>query len=369
MYSTGACVDYSGPNWEQDAQIPTKCENTFPGVPSAVKATFDPSVYNSYIPGGFCAASFYIEGSSYMDTGVSGVCIQNPGAQNEYAVYYTRIEDRAAGFAACKGIWREGGKGYVAPDYSQSWGEEPGTIRKVPVSVCPDKGRSIGEGVTTKLPTGQTCDARTIEIDSSNGRWFQTTETDIPIPGKPGKVTHVKGIHTYWQNEPLTLRIKQNCQEGYYKFSFKAMNTAGPLPDFYKGFAIGVRQNGEDVGGLLVPSSDTLYSTGSVTLYLKQGDNEFDLRWLNDAYKAGVYDANFQLNSVTMSFVANYKPPTTLAKAPRDFCEIDGRFFFSDTTAWTSWASQQISYCYGNLKSGKYEVQLKAQNHGNLPEG
>ncbi len=375
VISFGYCVDYSGQNWRnilgtdpEASTLRAKCEQDFLGLPSQFKNKAANQAFEATAP---CHSRISVGGSSYMDTGVAGLCIQNPGKPNETVITYFEYDDRAAARAACNGIWRESGPNFAEPNFSHA-GEyiAPGTVRKVPVSICPNTSPGgTGSGVGTSLPAGQTCEGRSIEIDTSAGKWFATPDALIPNPGKPGKITHTKGIHTYWQDQPLILRIKKNCQEGYYKVTLKGMNFDGPLPDFYKAFAVSVKQGGDDVGAVLIPASDSLYSTGSVILYLKKGDNEFDLRWLNDAYKEKTYDANFQLNGVSIAFVPNYQPSAKLAKSPRDFCELDGRFFFGDKTAWTSWANQQITYCFPKLRAGKYEVLIKARNRGRLPDG
>ncbi|MCE9597870.1 MAG: hypothetical protein K8S54_07870 [Spirochaetia bacterium] len=363
---SGACVDYTGPKFAADypGGMYEACAETFPGVPATLKPPQDyPMFYDTQcentipvIPGG----------TSYVDTGVAGMCIENPGKTNEYVLYYFTYEQKAAARAACKGIWRESGFNYGTR--LNILDGTPGTVKKIMTAVCPTGDTNAG-GATTKPPTGQSCAGRTIEIDTTGGRWFTTVEKSIPIPDQPGKVTKVKGIHTYWQDEPLAIRIKNNCQAGFYKLTFKGMNVDGPLPEFYKGYALSVSDNGQDVGATVLAASDFIYGSASVNVYLKEGNSTLDVRWKNDAYKQGVYDANLHLNGVTMSYLPDYVPPTKLAKNAREFCDIDGRFFFSAKSAWTPSANQQISYCYPELPSGKYEVSIQARNHGTLPPG
>ncbi|MBL8018461.1 MAG: hypothetical protein JNM27_02250 [Leptospirales bacterium] len=366
--ASGVCADYTGPKYLADYPegMYNVCQDPFPGpgIPASLRPPQD-FPFHADAP---CESVLPVSegGKSYIDTGVVGMCIENPGKVNEYVLYYFDYEQKQAARAACKGLWRESGFNYGRRGNLPN--ETPGTVKKVTTLVCPTADTNAG-GATTKPPTGQTCEGRSIEIDTTGGRWFTTPEKTIPVPGQAGKVTKVKGIHTYWQDEPLSIRVKKNCQAGYYKLTFKGMNVDGPLPDFYKAYALTLSNNGEDAGGVVLGASDTVYASSSVTVYLKEGDSTFDVRWKNDAYKKGVYDANFHLNGVTMSYLPDYVPTPRLAKNAREFCDIDGRFFFGTKSAWTPSANQQISYCYPSLPSGKYEVAITARNHGTLPAG
>jgi hypothetical protein len=365
---SGICAEYSGPgNYENLdwSAIESMCTKKMPGVPAALQPA------DRYFSTGGCGLGWGAseKGDSYVTTNVAGVCIENPGKPNEIAVTYYNYPDKKTAKAACKGIWREAGLGYAFPRaYNEPSLPPAGTMQTVKAASCPATDTNTG-GVGTQLPTGQSCEGRKIEIDTTAGRWFNTPEQKIPHPTKAGKYTVMKGIHTYWQNEPLIVRVKNNCQEGYYKLTFKGMNVSGPLPDFYKGYALTLQRGNEDIAGMVLPASDAVYGSAATVVYLEKGDSEFRLMWRNDAYKEKVYDANLQLNGVTMSFLPTYTPPVKLARTGRDFCAMDGRFFFGSKSAWTDSGSQQISYCFDGLKPGKYEVRLTGRNHGTLPAG
>lgn len=366
----GVCLDYSGPaywnsgdqslDFEKNRQ---SCDSTMKEVPAALRPaqrTFDEGLG--------CAAAVYGDpnGSTYRSTGVAGVCIENPGKNNEYVIVYHTPADKAKARASCKGYWREGFPGYA---HSQNSAHNPGDKIEGTTAACPSSGENEG-GVSTQLPpAGQSCEGRKIEIDTTMGRWYNTPERKIPHPTKPGKYTQVKGIHTYWQNEPLIVRVKNNCQEGYYKLTFRGMNVDGPLPDFYKGFTLTLQKGNKDLAGMVLGASDSLYSNAAAVVYLDKGDSEFRLMWRNDAYKEKVYDANFHLNSVNLAFQPSYAPSEKLSRTGKEFCGMDGRFFTGTRSIWTDAANQSVSYCFPGLKSGKYEVRLTAKNHGTLPAG
>ena len=365
----GACVQYTGPAWQDDQKLAETCRTSVTGMPPAfVQPEGRYSEYSMCDPAYSSLGEMY--GTSFLETGVVGVCIQNPGKARESVVYFYDYDRRVEAKAACKGLWRERGAAYaLAGSDSSGQSPAPGVNRVVSRSVCPSSDGNVGGSVTARPPTGKTCPDRSIEIDTTGGRWFNTPERSIAHPTKPGKATRVTGIHTYWGNEPLKIRVKNNCQAGYYKLQFKGMNVDGPLPSFYGAFALAVRDEAgtEDIGAVVLNASDSLYSQAATVVYLEEGNTTFDVRWQNDAYKKGEYDANLNLNGVTLSYQPTYKPTARLGRNVREACAINGRFFYQGKTAWTSWANQQLAYCYRNLPSGRYWVTIQARNHGTLP--
>jgi hypothetical protein len=104
----------------------------------------------------------------------------------------------------------------------------------------------------------------------AQGQGKNRTTVDVPV-----------GIHTYWANEDLFLDVKNNCKAGWYRLRMEARNYDGKLPDFYSHFAVMVKNQRTDkwVGGLLIKASDNNYQTGSMLVYLPEGNTRLNLLW------------------------------------------------------------------------------------------
>ncbi|MCB1316437.1 MAG: hypothetical protein KDK27_10815, partial [Leptospiraceae bacterium] len=203
------------------------------------------------------------------------------------------------------------------------------------------------------------CKQRSYDLDSSQGKWYSD-----PGKGNAGP----EGIYTYWQRQPLTLRVKGNCASGWFEMEVKARNIHGPLPEFYKEFSIDVTNQTDNIrhGTLLIDASDTGYKTGSLYVYLGKGDSDIALDWTNDAYKKDEYDANLQIHSIKLKPVKGDFAHSGSQRQGYQSCKTEGRFFYDESagTARTYWANQTIAYCFDDLEPGKYEVSLEARNYG-----
>ncbi len=182
-----------------------------------------------------------------------------------------------------------------------------------------------------------------------------------------------KGIHTYWANQALYLRVRNNCQAGWYKLKLVARNIDGPLPDDYSHFTVEAANEtaGEYLGGIHVKASDKHYARGRMLVYLEKGDTNLLLNWKNDAYKKGEYDANIQIKQVALQYQKTRRARPALVRRAHQYCQTEGRWFWDETSARTYWADQRLSFCFPDLPSGKYEVSVQVKNYGDagLPPG
>ena len=263
------------------------------------------------------------------------------------------------------------------------------------------------------------CPNRTITLDSSKGKWYTTPEgtlsgkvlskadkkrirVAIKIARKAMKAIRkgnkkagiaqlklkikefraqighgkkVKGIHTYWANQKLYLRVRNNCKAGWYKLKVVAKNYPGKkgenLPDFYTHYNITVKNETTDriAGGMFIKASDKSYHRARMLVYLDEGDTDLNLLWTNDAWKKGVYDANIQIKKVRLKYKRYIRKRKNLVRRAHQYCFTKGRWFWDRKTARTNWANQHIGFCFKNLKAGKYKVIVKAKNYGKVPEG
>ncbi len=96
-------------------------------------------------------------------------------------------------------------------------------------------------------------------------------------------------------------------------------SSAPGLPAGYA-FNLEVRVNGIFQGNLQVPGSTTTYQTGTLPLTAPTGIHTVRVTWTNDAWAAGLYDANIQIQTVAFTPEGpppiDTTPPTTSASPP-----------------------------------------------------
>lgn len=185
-----------------------------------------------------------------------------------------------------------------------------------------------------------------------------------------GYGTDQKGIHTYWANENLYLRVSNVPVAGWYRLRIVAKNYGSlPLPDWYDFFNIEILNERIDkkVGGLFIKASADQYNRGTALVYLDKGDTNLNLLWSNEACKEKEYDANIQISSVTLEKYNGERRMSKLVRRAHQFSELDGRFFFDHNSVRTYWANQTIGFNFPNLEPGKYRVIIDAKNYGTLP--
>lgn len=204
------------------------------------------------------------------------------------------------------------------------------------------------------------CSTRSIELDPTQGRWFKDDK---------------RGFYTMWARQKLILRVRGNCEAGWYKLKVKAKNIRGPLPDFYSRFNLTVSDNvtGRQLGGMFIKASDVKVRKGRMWVYLNSGDSDLNLGWTNDAWKRGVYDANIHITKVALSKKPKVRKRKAFRRNAQNYCYERGRWFFDEKarTARTYWRNQTIGYCFYGLQPGTYEIQVRARNYGKagLPPG
>ncbi len=193
----------------------------------------------------------------------------------------------------------------------------------------------------------------------TQGQGKNRTTVDVPV-----------GIHTYWANQDLFFDVKNNCKAGWYRLRMEARNYDGKLPDFYTHFTVMVKNQRTDkwVGGLLIKAADNNYHTGSMLVYLPEGNTRLNLLWNNDAYESGNYDANIDIKDVTINYSSMQQPRGSLVRRANQFSELNGRFFWDKNSVYTYWANQTIGFDFPNLQPGLYQVRVVAKNNGKLPQ-
>lgn len=263
------------------------------------------------------------------------------------------------------------------------------------------------------------CDNRSIVLDASNGKWYETPKKELMKKKSYNKVIVQikairkeikelkkekesegadkarikakvkelrldirqlrdtigfgriqKGIHTYWANQNLYFKVLDNCKAGWYKLIVIAKNYGdSPLPDFYKNFNVSVRNedSGENLGGIHVGASDAMYNRGRMLVRLEEGDTLLNLLWTNDAYRIGEYDANIQIRRVILKYKGQKAPRRGLVSRAHQYSFVDGKWFWDDDSVTAYSANQTIGFTFNNLTAGKYKVTVYAKNNGTLP--
>ena len=204
------------------------------------------------------------------------------------------------------------------------------------------------------VPPVQDCNLDVV-VDTSAGNWFKGEGT----------------IWTAWANQAVKVKVKNICKTGWYRLAVEAKNIYGPLPDFYKNFAITAIDNktGKAVGGLSIKASDKKFHKGSMLVFIEDTEADFTFMWTNDAYNAGVYDANIEIKGVSVWYAKNQNHEAkTLKRNAFQYSEVNGRFFWDDKSVFTYWANQTITFNFPKLAAGKYEVIIVAKNIGTLPK-
>ncbi|HPB83188.1 MAG TPA: hypothetical protein PK200_14210 [Spirochaetota bacterium] len=216
---------------------------------------------------------------------------------------------------------------------------------------------------------GASCPDRTIALDASDGRWYESSEQK----GKgKGEAKGQQGIYTNWANENLYLNVRNNCKAGWFKLSVQAGNHGSlSLPDFYTNFNLTVRNENTSryLGGMLIKAQDNGWQWGDMLVYLEKGDTRLNLLWTNDAYKENVYDANIEIKQVKLQYQSNRAPRETLERLASQYTFVDGRFFWDGDSVRTYWSNQTIGFNFTNLQPGVYEVIVVAKNYGTVPPG
>jgi uncharacterized lipoprotein YehR (DUF1307 family) len=185
--------------------------------------------------------------------------------------------------------------------------------------------------------------------------------------------TEQQGIYSPWANQEIALELDNIETAGWYNLTVFAKNIYGALPEDYGSFNLSVYNatTGKSVGGLQVPASVTTYQADSLYVYLEEGSNELVLTWTNDAYKAGEYDANINIGSITLSYADQSSVPYVKGYRTADqYSEVDGTFYWSADSVRTYWSGQTIGFDFTDLEAGTYQLTVEAMNYGSagLPD-
>jgi prepilin-type N-terminal cleavage/methylation domain-containing protein len=121
-----------------------------------------------------------------------------------------------------------------------------------------------------------------------SGRWRQTGDgTSLYCP---------------WSNYGLYFGadLGQPAAPWHLGISAKNFSSLG-LPPGYASYRVDVRVNGQFIGTAVIPASDTTWNTVWVNLGARAGIAIIELRWRNDSYRPGVYDANIAIGAVQLA--------------------------------------------------------------------
>ncbi len=175
------------------------------------------------------------------------------------------------------------------------------------------------------------------------------------------------GIYTAWANQDILLNMENINKAGWYVLKIDAKNIFGDIPDSYKYFNITVNDdlNGKKIGGMQIPASTEKYQRGTMYIYLEEGQNQLSIKWTNDYYKKGQYDANINISRITLGYAKSMtKQYEKGVRTAHQYSEVNGRFFWDNDSVRTYWAGQRIGFNYKDLQPGKYRIIVQAKNYG-----
>ncbi|MBL8018052.1 MAG: hypothetical protein JNM27_00180 [Leptospirales bacterium] len=260
-------------------------------------------------------------------------CIKNPGKLDEFVISVASAADQAEWSTRCGA---EGGM------WIPSWqARTPAQLYASPSSCI--------------VPETQSCNRTTSLVPV--GRWFSPE-------GKPSQK------YTYWDTEVMRIEVKDSCQAGWQKIKLTGMNIDGPLPAWYKYYALTLQnEQSNAVYGVTLAASDTKSSSATALVYIPKGNSSFQIRWHNDAARKGVYDANLLLKTVGIvpSDTPLPAPASPMKRTGRSYCDVAGRLYFSEKGAIWYAAHSTATYCFSNLQPGRYRIRLTGGGLGNLP--
>lgn len=106
-------------------------------------------------------------------------------------------------------------------------------------------------------------------------------------------------ITTNWGNENIEYPVDLGPDTANWHVGITVRNEGDlGLPDWYTHFRVRIRVDGQNIGTVDIPASDTEWTTLWVDLGQRSGEIEVELRWLNDAWLSNTYDANIKIGGV-----------------------------------------------------------------------
>ncbi len=124
-------------------------------------------------------------------------------------------------------------------------------------------------------------------------RWFTLSEAPE------------EAVWTKWANQRITFEADLGEEEAEWMLGITGKNFdegSEILPPDFEAFRVRMKARGEgSLGVAEIPASDTLWATTWVDLGARAGELELELRWLNDSWTPGQYDANFALGGLTFA--------------------------------------------------------------------
>lgn len=108
--------------------------------------------------------------------------------------------------------------------------------------------------------------------------------------------------YTAWSNQKIDFHFTLDGQAANYNVGVTAKNFTGlALPPGFSQFMVNVEINDRFLDTLSIGASDDTWNTSWLNVGEQAGDVKITLNWINDSYKAGVYDANFGVGAVSIS--------------------------------------------------------------------
>lgn len=104
---------------------------------------------------------------------------------------------------------------------------------------------------------------------------------------------------TNWSNQLIDFFVDLGEPAQSYMVGVTARNdTTLQLPDNYTQFKVGVSINDQFIDYLSIDASDVDWNTSWIDVGELSGQTKLTLNWVNDAYQADAYDANFAVGAV-----------------------------------------------------------------------
>ena len=125
-------------------------------------------------------------------------------------------------------------------------------------------------------------------------RW-RTTDDDV-------------SVYSPWSNKPIDFEQDLGPDAAPWSMALTVKNFDDDgLPSWYTNFQVDVYINGVKQR-VNLPASDTEWHTVWFDIGEQSGELDIELRWRNDAYRKGQYDANIQIGG--LQFAQDPTPPT-----------------------------------------------------------
>ncbi len=169
----------------------------------------------------------------------------------------------------------------------------------------------------------------------------------------------VAGTDVYYWNSGVWLEYRvDGGPGGTWTLGVTATNknsSAAPKLPIGYAFSLAVAVDGVFKGTLQVPGSTTMYQTGTLQLTMPSGVHTVRFTWTNDAYSAGLYDANIRVQQVSFAPQnTDVTPPNITAIGVTNITDV------SATIGWTTNEPATSEMDYGSTSGYGQTTQDQA---------